>query len=230
MDKREETVLNKLLFSCEYGLLDDVKGIHKCYDIGVVHNDEFIANMVYRACKSGNLELVKYLVDLYKFDIVNYDESYNNICLETTCNCNLDLIKYLIEEHGANANVYCYPFYLITYFVENGDLDAVKYLIEHGAKINFDNREAGWSLRFAIINGRLDILKYLLDHGTIMVNNLAYKQLVNVNHISYILLKQALMVNNFDIIEYLKDNYDVSIKCLYVYDDMVKEEMSGKNE
>jgi len=208
--------LNKR-FKCEkvnlkhIGKLSDLKTIkHLVEDGANIHAEN--NHLFCFACEKGYLDIVKYLVEL-GVD-VKTQEDYP-ICLASEYG-HLEVVKFLVKQ-GADIHYnYDFPF---RYASENGYLEIVKYLAKNGADIFIRDN---YALRWSAINGHLEVVKYLVEQGAdIHVEDdcalrfsalYGYLEIVkylvskgaNVKAISKKFLKEIILSERHDVIEFLK--------------------------
>ena len=200
MNKNNKKIIYQFLFSCEYGLLSDVKRMYKLYNT-MLHYEFGDGGTLFQHVCGGcaSLDVIEYLIDC-RFDIKpSVDTCLYKACQNPNKN-SLDLIKWLVEDHAANVNKFVNNYYPLTYAVLNGDLEVVKYLVEHGANVMFDENDNGWALRYAIIKNDKDILYYLLENGTIVFGGHCPTEMF-VEDIIGILIHEAYRVHHTSLAE-----------------------------
>jgi ankyrin repeat protein len=149
------------------------------------------------SCSFGHLDIVKYLLDTFN---IAFDENVLYVALR---NSHLDVAAYLVErwnvckyEHVSSPKHGCLYYCL----------DVVKYLVETFP--NYDIRhDNNLALRDACKHDHVYIVKYIVERCNITV-----EEILSVDGVKFSALQEAVMGNCPQVVGYLVDKFNLSIK------------------
>jgi hypothetical protein len=180
--------------------------------------DQFISN----ASFSGDLEMVRYIVDKWS--------SSNPLMINRALdNGKLDVVKYFVEnfgtkqqilysksrhryrdlalvtyigEHFPSYDIRHHDNYALCHVCETGNLEVLKYIVDRYSITKEDIKCRGnYPLRIAIVNNHLGVVSYIIETFNLSIHEAG---------IGGITLDLACSRDNFEVVKYLFDKFDIS--------------------